>query len=257
MLLFAALVALFLGVVARAWRWIAVLHTEAALVDSFVLVLVLVLPWMQVSPLMRRAGISFGGVALTGLLMLLLVVRFRHHSERLVQALCAYVTFLPAERIVIWWRELVNGFLPLSRGRVALQAIAGSLIAWALSLAVYWCIIRAFRADGTLVEAAFMMVALSFAVSIPSSPGFVGVFQLVGQQALVLPFGAKYDPATALAITLTVHLTYYVLTTTLGVIGLWRLGQSFVNLGHKMTGRQAADELPRDETGEGRRGYGS
>lgn len=300
LLLLAAFVVLFLAVVARAWRWVVVLHTEAALVDSFwaqgvgflftnvlpfrvgeparvlvmsercglpvmqvaasaiverlldaatnVLVLVLVLPWMQVSPLMRRAGMAFGGLALTGLLILLLVVRFRQPSERLVQALCAYVPFLPAKRIVTWWRELVSGFLPLTRGRVALQTIAGSLVAWALSLAMFWCVLRAFHASGTLVEAAFMMVALSFAVSVPSSPGFVGVFQLIGQQALVLPFGAKYDAASALAIALTVHLTYYILTTTLGMIGLWRLGQSFVNLGHKMTGRRTAYKLPIEET---------
>jgi uncharacterized membrane protein YbhN (UPF0104 family) len=90
------------------------------------------------------------------------------------------------------------------------------------------------------VEAAFMMVALSFAVAVPSSPGFVGVFQLIGQQALILPFGAKYDAAVALAITLTAHLTYYVLTTTLGVFGLWRLGGSFVNLGRSIAAMRSA-----------------
>ena len=296
LLLLAAFAADFLAVVARAWRWVAVLQTGAALTDSFwaqgvgflftnvfplrlgeparvlvmsercglpvmrvtasaiverlldaasnVVVLVVVLRWMRVPPLMRQAGMSFGGIALTGLVLLLVVVRFRRRSESLVQALCARVPFLPAQRIMTWWRELVSGFLPLTRGRVALQAVAGSVAAWGLSLAMFWCILRAFRADGTLVEAAFMMVALSFAMSVPSSPGFVGVFQLVGQQALVLPFGAKYDAASALAITLTVHLTYYLLTTTLGVIGLWRLGESFANLGHRMTGSRAACELP-------------
>jgi len=295
-LLLAAGVGLLLAVVARAWRWVAVLQTEAVLADSFwaqgvgflftnvfplrlgeparvlvmaercrlpvmqvaasaiverlldaatnVLVLVLVLPWMQVSPFMRRVGLSFGGLTLTGLAVLLLVVRFRHLSERLVQALCAGVPFLPAKRIVTWWRELVSGFLPLTHGRVALQALVWSLVIWACSLAMFWGVLRAFHAEGTLVEAAFMMVALSFALAVPSSPGFVGVFQLVGQQALVLPFGAKYDAAHALAITLTVHLTYYLLTTTLGLIGLWRLGESFVNLGHLMTRRRAVGKLP-------------
>ena len=69
-----------------------------------------------------------------------------------------------------------------------------------------------------------MVVALSLAVSVPSSPGFVGVFQLVGKQALVLPFGAKYDMATALAITLGLHVVYYLVTTILGLIGLMKLG---------------------------------
>ena len=80
---------------------------------------------------------------------------------------------------------------------------------------MYWCIIRSFQADGAFLEATFMVVALSFAVAVPSSPGFIGIFQLVGQQALVLPFGAKYDESQALAITVTAHLTYYLLTTAL------------------------------------------
>ena len=79
------------------------------------------------------------------------------------------------------------------------------------------------------------VVALAFAVAVPSSPGFIGIFQLAGQQALVLPFGAKYDASTALAITITAHLTYYLLTTGLGIVGLWQLGESFGHLGRTLT----------------------
>ena len=36
--------------------------------------------------------------------------------------------------------------------------------------------------------------------TVPSSPGFIGVFQLVGQQALVAPFPERYTPSAALSI---------------------------------------------------------
>jgi uncharacterized membrane protein YbhN (UPF0104 family) len=91
---------------------------------------------------------------------------------------------------------------------------------------MYFCSTRAFNEQGALLEAAFLVVAISLAITVPSSPGFVGVFQLVGQQALALPFGAKGDVASALAITLAAHLTYYVLTTILGVLATWRVGGS-------------------------------
>jgi hypothetical protein len=45
-----------------------------------------------------------------------------------------------------------------------------------------------------------------------------------------LPFGGKYDAATALAITLTAHIVYYLITTAMGIVGLWRLGESFAGL---------------------------
>ena len=75
-----------------------------------------------------------------------------------------------------------------------------------------------------------MMVSLSFAVIVPSSPGFIGIFQFIGQQALVIPFGLKYSVSSALAIALIAHLVYYILSTLLGIIGVWRIGQSFTNL---------------------------
>ena len=75
-----------------------------------------------------------------------------------------------------------------------------------------------------------MIASLSLAVIVPSSPGFIGVFQFVGQQALVIPFGDKYSVSSALAITLIAHIVYYVLSTLLGMIGLWRIGQSFADL---------------------------
>ena len=216
-------------------------------VAANVLILILVLPWMQVPPLMKRAGIVSGVLVLTGLGILLLVVRSGRHSERLLQSVCAHLPLLPAEKIIARWRELVVGFLPWTRWRTALRASAWSLVTWGLSLSVFWSVLRAFQPDARVVEAAFMMVALAFALTVPSSPGFVGVFQLVGQQALVLPFGAKYDAAGALAITLTAHLVYYLLTTTLGVVGLWHLGESFVNIGRIVLARRPPGEPPSGE----------
>jgi hypothetical protein len=47
----------------------------------------------------------------------------------------------------------------------------------------------------------------------------------------MIPFGAKYDATNAFAITLTAHMVYYLPTTVLGLIGLWRLGESLLNFG--------------------------
>ena len=101
---------------------------------------------------------------------------------------------------------------------------------WAPSVAMYWCVLKGFRADATPVEATFLVVALCLAVTIPSSPGAFGIVHWVGQQALVLPFGAKYDLTGALAIILTAHLAYYISTSLLGIAGLSIFGLSFRNL---------------------------
>jgi uncharacterized protein (TIRG00374 family) len=199
-------------------------------VATIVLVLVLLLPWMQIPVLVARAGMTFGTLILLACVMLVLAVRFSHRVESLLRAVCGRFPILPEAALVARWQELVNGLAPLMRWTTALRVIAWSILTWACSIAVYWCVLRSFQADSTWLEAAFMVAALSLALTVPSSPGFIGVFQLVGQQALVLPFGGKYDAATALAITLTAHIVYYLITTAMGIVGLWRLGESFAGL---------------------------
>lgn len=73
----------------------------------------------------------------------------------------------------------------------------------------------------------------------PSRPGFIGICQLAGQQALVLPFGGKYDESTALAATLGAYLVYYWIPSFLGAIGLWRAGESFSGLGRELLAKRS------------------
>jgi uncharacterized protein (TIRG00374 family) len=208
-------------------------------VATVVLVLVLVLPWMNVPPLVKRTGIILGALSLAANILLLLAVRFGSQSERVLKYVCNRIRFLPTEAIVGRWRELIIGFTPLTQPKLALQGIGWALAAWAASITTYWCVLRAFQHDASIVEASFMVVALAFAVTVPSSPGFLGVFQLVGQQALVLPFGAKYGPTSAMAITMAGYLIYYLLTTVLGIIGLWQFGESFANVGRMLSPKKA------------------
>ncbi|HEY5869109.1 MAG TPA: lysylphosphatidylglycerol synthase transmembrane domain-containing protein [Candidatus Tectomicrobia bacterium] len=215
---------------------------------TIVLALIVVLPWMQVPALVMRVGLACGVALLLAFGLLLCVVRFPHTGERLWRALGSWLPRLPVEAMVARWHEIVSGLLPLTHWQKALPACGWSLACWGLSIAMFWCVIRSLQADGAFLEATFMLVALAFAVAVPSSPGFIGIFQLVGQQALVLPFGAKYDASTALAITITAHLTYYLLTTALGMIGLWQLGESFGHLGRTLTRWSAGAMASRQKT---------
>lgn len=216
-------------------------------VGTIVIAFIFVLPWMQVPAFVIRAGMLFGVMTLLTFMLLVVGVRFNHRSESLLRCVFGRIPILPVEGIIARWRELVNGLALSTRWQIVVQAVGWSLVSWALSVGMFWAVLYSFKADSTFVEATFMVVTLSLAMSVPSTPGFIGVFQLVGQQALVLPFGAKYDMATALAITLLIHLVYYLITTVLGIIGLWKLGDSFMNLGRAITVWQAARGKKSDE----------
>ena len=103
---------------------------------------------------------------------------------------------------------------------VMLRVGLWTLMGWIVGVFRHWMILLAFVPDATLVQAAFLTIMLTLAISVPSSPGFVGVFQLVGQQALVIPFSATFDPASALSITIALHLCLLFTYTVIGLIGV-------------------------------------
>lgn len=201
--------------------------------------LVVILPLVHVPASVARAGVAMGILALAGLAVLLLAAHSRKFSEILLPRLVARIRWLPSERILRWWREIVVGLASLTNGWMFGLAVFWSLVTWFFSIATNWAVMRVVCPEASLVEAAFLIAVLAFAVSVPSSPGFIGVFQLAGQQALVLPFGGKYDAQAALAITLLCHVMYYVFSTSIGVIGLWKLNLSFSSLSRVITGKEA------------------
>lgn len=199
-------------------------------VVTIILALALVLPWMQVPSAIIKSAQIIGGFVLIGVLIIILLARFKETSLILINKICSFLSFLPKSVILARWEELLEGLTHLLRGLVAFKVIALSLVSWLFSGLVFFSAIQIFQPAGLILEAIFMMVSLSFAVIIPSSPGFLGVFQFIGQQALVIPFGVKYSASNALSIALTAHLVYYILSTLLGIIGLWRISISFASI---------------------------
>lgn len=202
------------------------------LLDTAIILMALaaLFPFMNVPDPVKKAGSIFGMLVLMAMTALILLIKMDRTSERCLRAVCRWLPILPAEKILIALRQYIEGVTVLCRSKAAIGTFCWALGTWALFIAMYWSAIRAFQPNGTLVEASFMLVAICLALTMPSSPGFIGVFQWVGQQALVIPFGGKYDPSTALAITLTIHMMSYIFTTILGIIGLSRFGLSFRSL---------------------------
>lgn len=208
-------------------------------VGTMVLALLLVLPWMRAPSAIIKSGQIFGALVILGMLVIILLASFKETSFALIDRVCSIFTFLPKTMVMARWGELLKGLTPLLRGLVAFKVVALSIVSWLFSGAVFFFAIQIFQSAGLFVEAIFMMVSLSFAVIVPSSPGFFGVFQFIGQQALVIPFGVKYSVSNALSIALMAHFVYYILSTLLGIIGLWRTGQSFAGMLRLVTRKNA------------------
>lgn len=211
---------------------------ERALDVSTVLVVLLALVFViPVPDLFVYGGLTLGAALLVALGLIVGLVTQRERAEALVHSL----TRLFPSRLGLMVRhripELVDGLEGLIRPAVLYPALGWSAVSWAFSIGTYWAVIQAIAPGGSVVEPAFAIAAISLGLSVPSSPGFVGIFQLVGQQALATPFPDRFTLSSALAIALLAHLVYYLLTTALGVVGLVRLG---VSLGQVRASSHAA-----------------
>lgn len=203
-----------------------------------VLVLLFSLSSMEVPDVIRSNALTASALVIISLSLLFLVVRYQSNVESIIQSSRSLI----GDRISSWLstilRKISVGFKdsasPLQFGIV----FVWSIISWGLSITLNYCVMRAFTDAVNLVEAAFLIVPLTFSMTVPSSPGYVGVFELVGQQALVLPFGEKYPLSLAFNISLFIHTVFLVVTSAFGALGLMTMNLS-LNQIRKTTDRGA------------------
>src|SRR5262249_31427940 len=122
------------------------------------------------------------------------------------------------------FHNIVDGFEILEGGWTFLLAWAWSFAIWLIIAFSIWFSVKAFGIDISLPGSLLMMAALTFGIAIPT-PGGVGGYELLGQQALVLFFGV--DPSRAAAAVLVMHVFAISPSILMGFVFLWREGLSF------------------------------
>jgi uncharacterized membrane protein YbhN (UPF0104 family) len=201
--------------------------------------LVGLLPFMhnRVPAPILLGGLGLGAALVGALAAIVLLVVAEAQAQTLVARLAQHLPGRLGRLLVVGTQQVIAGLEVLRQPGAAARAVAWSLFIWVATVAIYWAVIEAVVPGASFVEPAFAIAAISIGISLPSSPGFVGVFQLVGQQALVAPFPERYSLSSALSIALLAHVTAYSVTTAVGVLGLVRLGLS---LGAVRSAEQAA-----------------
>jgi uncharacterized membrane protein YbhN (UPF0104 family) len=107
-----------------------------------------------------------------------------------------------------------------------------------MAILAHYLIMLAFIPEATLLWMVFAISVAMIGVALPSSPGFVGVYEAVYVGALSV-FGVSYE--SALAFALVDHVYYIGLTGIVGSYALFREGLSL---------SQVAERVQRERTGE-------
>jgi uncharacterized protein (TIRG00374 family) len=108
---------------------------------------------------------------------------------------------------------------PIGRHRAAAW-LALSLAAWSLGATSVYFVARSVGVELEPLEAVFVASALALGVAIPSSPGYIGTYQLIAVESLGL---LDVDESQALAFSILMHASWFVPTTVFGGgVIIWR-----------------------------------
>jgi len=170
----------------------------------------------------QQVGIVVGLIVLAGMYALYLLARSQ-------------------ARILIWfdrlgkrWPRLVDlgrerltsfltGLTPLTDFRRFVRVLLWIGASWGMAILAHYLIMLAFIPQATLLWMVFAISVAMIGVALPSSPGFIGVYEAAYVGALSV-FGVSYE--SALAFALVDHVYYIGLTGIVGAYALFREGLS-------------------------------
>jgi glycosyltransferase 2 family protein len=162
----------------------------------------------------RLLGISLFTFALASLI---LVGFFKDFFKKLIDKLGQT---LNSELKII--RGLFEGITIATRSMsTVVQVLALSFLIWGLEGFLYYYGFQVFDFAGTYLNALFVLGVINLGVLIPSSPGYVGVFEWFTTNSLSI-FNIPATPATAYALIL--HAVQYFPITVIGCLYFYKFG---------------------------------
>jgi uncharacterized protein (TIRG00374 family) len=183
---------------------------------------------ISVSATVRAWGFRMGALALV-VGVLIAFIRWQESlALRLLQLALRPLPERLAGPIDHFFRGFIQALEILDSPITFLQVLAWSLYLWLVIASTYFFAVLAFKLPIPLVVGSITVMAIiAIAVSAPSAPGYIGAFQ-VGCKLSLAIFGIS--ESSAIAFSIVVHLTQFVVTVLAGLYSLAREGMSLREL---------------------------
>ncbi len=167
--------------------------------------------------------ITFGVIALAGLIAGALVVAFPKAAESIIRRLVPWTSL--AERLCGLIDGVTRGMSVLRDPRRLAGVLLWTLVIWTCNAASFYVMFLAFGIEVSYTGAMVLQGAIMFLIAVPSSPGYFGVFEAPVKAILGL-FGVP--AAVAVSYAFTYHFTTFIPITALG---LWSVARSGFGIG--------------------------
>ncbi len=157
-------------------------------------------------------------VAMTGIVVLVYTsTRENHPLSRLLDRLEHGRGGVIARAL----RQAITGLGALRHRRALSLLLLYTVLIWASNSLLLWLVLRAFHIEVPLTAGVLITAVLNLGMAVPSSPGYVGVFDYLMVLMLALYHVAK---TPAVAASLAFHAIAFVPVTIIGIIYLARTG---------------------------------
>ncbi|RMH01536.1 MAG: UPF0104 family protein [Chloroflexi bacterium] len=168
-------------------------------------------------------GVS-GGVALVGIVVLIMAANKRPFALRLARQLLRLLPFLNPDAWLRRIDDLLLGLHSLTRFRDGAMLIFLSILTWLPIIFAYYTGLRAVNLQPTWAMAGFVVCAAALSIAAPSSPGQIGVFHAGVFAALQL---LGQPEANSLGFAFLYHALNLTTMVILGIIGLMGTGTTW------------------------------
>ena len=162
--------------------------------------------------------------AIVGIVALLAILIMPHQKDLITKVL--HIFPVP-EKIRTMLTEQISRFLiglsSLQNPRRFIGFTALTIVIWLVDAIGNVIGVRIIGQNLNIGQALILLAALGLSSAIPSTPGYIGVYQFVAVAVLV-PFG--FSRADALAYILISQILGYLVITFWGLIGLWQINKA-------------------------------
>jgi len=210
---------------------------------ALVAMLGLILPFISLPADFQRpaliAAILFGGL----FVVVLAAALFPNLARGLIARFLPLVPVRFRPVVLSISNQVLDGLLPLRRPQVAPGIAFWTILSWTTNVLATYCFLGSFGLWLPITAPALIVDATNLVMTVPSAPGYVGVYHATAKQALEV-FGV--GPDTALAFATFLHALGFLPLALAGLISMIREGLSWgaVQSGTRDIAREDADRVP-------------
>ena len=186
------------------------------------------LPFVALPAPLVRPVIAVAFAALVAAALLVAVAVNREQSLTLAENVMRHFAFLHSSWLRSSLQSAVDGLAALGSVRSSLWLACWTLAVWLLGALQLYVVMWSADLRLPFVAALVVLCVTSLGMTVPSSPGYLGVFEYLTVVALGL-FGVS--KAFALSYALAAHALGYLALIVSGLVALWMEGYSYARLG--------------------------